>query len=128
MVRDKQELNARERKTKARNKNRTYNQSSLLHVPGKLCVFREEAVARMDHVDIVLEGNFDDLVTGQVSSNGRVLSTLANDIGFVGLLPVHAESVFITEYGDGVQGKLVGSTEDSDLGRVSFCKPALGSE
>lgn len=69
----------------------------------------------MDHVDIVLEGDFDNLVAGEVGADWSVLSSFADNVGFVGLLPVHAESVLIAEDGDGVEGKLVGGTEDTDL-------------
>lgn len=33
----------------------------------------------------MLQGNLDDLVTSKIRANRRVLATLANDIGFVGL-------------------------------------------
>ena len=62
----------------------------------------------------MLESNLDDLVTGEISANWSILATLANDIGFVGLLPVHAQSVFIAEDGNGLEGKFVCGTEDSN--------------
>jgi hypothetical protein len=39
----------------------------------------------MDHLSTMLHGNLDDLVAGQVSTDGRVLASLANDVGLVGL-------------------------------------------
>lgn len=39
----------------------------------------------MDHLYTVLDGNFDDLVAGQVGADRGILSTLANDVGLVGL-------------------------------------------
>jgi hypothetical protein len=89
----------------------TYNQPGLFNIAGKLCVLREEAVSRMNHVDIVLESDFDNLVASKIGTDRCVLSTFANDIGFVGLLPVHAESVFITVYGDGVEREFVSGTD-----------------
>lgn len=67
----------------------------------------------MDHVDIVFNGDFDNLVAGKVCTNWSVLSSLSNDVRLVSLLSVHAESVFITENSYCVEGKLVGSSEDS---------------
>lgn len=77
----------------------------------------------MDHVDIVLDSDFDNLVASKVCSNWGVLSSLSNDVCLVGLLSVHAESVFITENSYGVEGKLVGGSEDScrtTLGKAPF--------
>lgn len=68
----------------------------------------------MDEVNIVGLCNLDYLVTSQVSTDRGVLSALANDIGFVGLLPVHGQAVLITEDGDGLQRQLVRGTEDSN--------------
>jgi hypothetical protein len=65
----------------------------------------------MDHIDIVLESNLDNLVTGKVGTNWSVLSAFADNVGLVGFLPVHAKSVFIAVYGDGVEGKFVGGTD-----------------
>jgi hypothetical protein len=69
----------------------------------------------MDHVNVVLEGDLDDLVTGEIGTDWSVLSALANDIGLIGLLPVHAESVFIAVYSDGMERKLVGGTDYDTL-------------
>jgi hypothetical protein len=33
----------------------------------------------------VLDGDLDDFVAGKISSDGGILTTLANDVGFVGL-------------------------------------------
>lgn len=94
-------------------KKSTYNDTRLLHIAGKFCVLRQEAIARVDHVDIVFDSNFDDLVASKVSTDWSVLSSLSNNVCLIGLLPVHAESVFITENSYGVEGKFVGGSEDS---------------
>jgi len=38
----------------------------------------------MDHLDSMLQGNLDDLVPSQVSTNWGVLSALSDHIGFIG--------------------------------------------
>lgn len=43
---------------------------------------------RVDHLNTVLEGDLDNLITGQVGADGGILSTLANDVGFIGLCVV----------------------------------------
>jgi hypothetical protein len=68
----------------------------------------------MDHVDLVLEGDLDNLVAGEVSSHGGELAAGANLVGLVGLLPVHAEAILMAVDCDRVQGQLVGRTEDAD--------------
>jgi len=78
----------------------------------------------MDHVDLVLEGNLDDLVGGEVGADGRVLAAGANLVGLVGLLAMHAEAVLMAVDGDGVQRQLVGGAEDADgdLAAVGDCE------
>ena len=39
----------------------------------------------MDHLHAMLQSNLDDFVACQICSNGCILSSLANDIGFIGL-------------------------------------------
>lgn len=39
----------------------------------------------MDHLGAMLNGNLDDLVASEISTNGGVLSTLANDVRLIGL-------------------------------------------
>jgi hypothetical protein len=68
----------------------------------------------MDHVDIVLDRNLDDLIAGEVSTNGCVLPTLPNLVGLIGLLPVHAEAILMTVDCNCMQRQLVGCSEDSD--------------
>lgn len=136
----------------------TYNQTGLLHVSGKLGIFGQETVALgrrlvmktrpspdcgslltwMDHLSSVLESDLDDLVAGQIGTHRGVLSSLANDVGFVGLcsrvisflrargegdprcskqpltLPVHAQPVLVAEDGNGVERQLVGGSEDAN--------------
>lgn len=92
----------------------THDKTSFLNVTRKASVLREKAVARMDHLGAVLHSDLNDLVTSEVSSNGRVLAALANHVRLVGLLPMHAKSILITEDSDGVQGELVGGSEDTN--------------
>ena len=40
---------------------------------------------RVDHLGTVLNANLDNLITREIGSNGGVLTTLSNDVGFVGL-------------------------------------------
>ena len=60
------------------------------------------------------ESDLDDLITSKVSSNRSVLATLANDIGLIGLLPVHSHAVLVREDRDSLERQLVGGTEDAD--------------
>lgn len=78
----------------------------------------------MDHVDVVLEGDLDNLVAGEISSNGRVLAAVADLVGLIGFLSMHGKAVFMTVDGDGVQRQLVSCTEDSDwdLSTVGHCR------
>ena len=62
----------------------------------------------------MLKGNLDDLVSSQVGADWGVLPTLSDSIGLVGLLPVHAKSILMTENSDSVEGKLVSCSKDSD--------------
>ena len=39
----------------------------------------------MDHLGAVFDGNLDDLVAGEISSNRGVLAALANDVCLIGL-------------------------------------------
>ena len=39
----------------------------------------------VDHLSTMLDGDLDDFVAGEISSDGGILTTLANDVGFVGL-------------------------------------------
>lgn len=40
---------------------------------------------RVNHLDAMLFGNLDNLVAGEVSTDGGVLASLADDVGFIGL-------------------------------------------
>jgi hypothetical protein len=62
----------------------------------------------------VLDCDLDDLVAGQVSTDGCVLTTSADLVGLVSLLPVHAEAVLMTVDCDCVERQLVGCSEDAD--------------
>jgi hypothetical protein len=39
----------------------------------------------MDHIYVMLESDLDDFISSQVRSNWGILTSLANDIGLVGL-------------------------------------------
>ena len=60
------------------------------------------------------KSDLDNLVTSKVRSNRSVLATLANHISLIGLLSVHAHAVLVREDGYGLEGQLVGGTEDTD--------------
>ena len=62
----------------------------------------------------MLDGNLDDLVASQVGTNGRVLAALANLVGLIGLLAMHAETVLMAVDGHSVQRQLVGCAENAD--------------
>ena len=44
-----------------------------------------ERPTRVDHLNAMLDGNLDNLVTGKIGSDGGVLAALANDVSLVGL-------------------------------------------
>lgn len=92
----------------------TYNDPGLFYLPCELGVLGEEAIARVNHVDAMLQSNLDDFVAGEVSSDRRILSSLSDNISLVGLLSVHAETVLVAEDGHSLKGQLVGGTEDPD--------------
>ena len=91
----------------------TYNETSFFNVLCKFSVLGEKAVARVDHVNLVLKCNFDDFIASQVCSDGSVLASVSNLIGLIGLLPVHTEAVLMAVDSDRVEGQLMGSTENT---------------
>lgn len=93
---------------------RTHNYTRGLDLPSKLGVLAEKTIARMYHVDVMLDSNLDNLIGSQVGSDWCVLATLADDIGLISLLPVHTQSVLITVYGDCLKGELVRGSEDTN--------------
>lgn len=44
-----------------------------------------EAQTRVDHVGTMLDGNANDLITSKIGPNGGILTTLADDVGLIGL-------------------------------------------
>lgn len=50
----------------------------------------------MDHVDIVVLCDLDDLVDLKIGLNGGILTALSDSVGFISLLTMHAQSVFMT--------------------------------
>ena len=91
----------------------TYNETSFFNVLCKFSVLGEKAVARVDHVSLMLKRNFDDFIAGQVCSDGSVLASVSNLVGLVGLLPMHAEAVLMAVDSDCMEGQLMGSTENT---------------
>ena len=43
---------------------------------------------RVDHVGAVLEGDLDDFIASKIRADRRVLATLADDIGLIGLYEI----------------------------------------
>jgi hypothetical protein len=78
----------------------THDHASSLDLASKLGVLAQETITGMDEVNIVCLCDFDDLVARKVSSNRCVLSSLANDIGFISLLSVHGQAVLMTVHGN----------------------------
>lgn len=85
---------------------KTYNKTSLFDVAGKCSVLGQETVSwmilapkyslleikknegkltRMNQLSAVLNGNLDNFVASEISSDRGVLASLANDVGFIGL-------------------------------------------
>ena len=56
----------------------------------------------------MLDSNLDDLVASDISSDRRVLATLADDIGFVGLCNTIAMSVVVLDTGHKIAARISG--------------------
>ena len=54
----------------------------------------------MDHLHTVLDGDSDDLVASQVGADRGELTSLANDVGFVGLCDTGSAFVTKTRQGE----------------------------
>jgi hypothetical protein len=80
--------------------------------PGEFGIFSEEAVARMDHVDVVFLGQGNDAWDIKVRAD-RALA-LADEIGFVSFEAMDAESIFLRVNGDGAQAQFGGGAENAD--------------
>ena len=104
----------RHRVNRTESEGRTYDQTSCFDGTSKPGILGQEPITGVDHVDVVLDRDLDDLVAGEVSTDGGVLPALPDLVGLIGLLPVHAEAVLMTVDCDCVQRQLVGGTEDSD--------------
>jgi hypothetical protein len=55
----------------------------------------------MDHLSAMLNGNLDDLVASEISTNRGVLPALANDVGLVGLCGPSSADVLIIRWREG---------------------------
>ena len=85
---------------------------SLLTQLHKLGRFGEEAVARMDRVDIVLDGNVDDALGVEVGADGALAR--ADQEGFVRLVTVQRAEILLAVDGHRLQVELRGSAADAD--------------
>lgn len=74
----------------------------------------------MYHLNTMLFCNPNDLVLSEVGLYRSVLSTLANHVGLVSFLTVHTQSILVAVDGYGLEGQLVGCTEDSDRDLASI--------
>ena len=72
----------------------------------------QQAVARVDRVDVVPLGQLDDLVLGQVG--GHRLQALADQVGLVGLVAVQVDAVLLREDRDRAEAELGAGAEDAD--------------
>ncbi len=72
----------------------------------------EQAIARMNRVDLVPLGQLDDLVLGQVGRHR--LEALADQIGLVGLVAVQVDAILFREDRHGAEAELGAGAEDAD--------------
>jgi hypothetical protein len=86
--------------------------SCVLDLFSKLRVLGKESVTGVDHVDVVLQSNSDDVVLGEVGGDWG--HALADEVRFVRLVSVGTHSVLVRIDGNGGHSKLVGGSEDSD--------------
>lgn len=61
----------------------------------------------MDHLRAVLDGNLDNLIASEIRSDRGILTTLSNDVGFVGLYSAPAVSVIAIKNGGGTNQRAV---------------------
>ena len=71
----------------------------------------QQAVARVDRVDVVALGQLDDLVFGQVGRHR--LQPLADQVGLVGLVAVQVDPVLLGKDRDGAKAQLGAGAEDT---------------
>ena len=83
----------------------------------------QQAVARVDRVDLVALGELDDLVLGQVG--GHRLEPLADQVRLVGLVAVQMDAIFLGEDRDRAEPELGRRAEHAnrDLAAVGAEKP-----
>ena len=84
----------------------------LLAGRGKLRIFGEKAVPRMDRVDAMLLGDRHDPLDVEVGADR--LAGPADEIGFVGLEAVEGEAVFVGIDGHGPHAEFVGGAKHAD--------------
>lgn len=52
-------------------------------------------LTRVDHLDAMLDSNSDNLVASEISSDRGILTSFANDVGFVGLYTQGIQSAYL---------------------------------
>src|SRR5262249_777693 len=87
-------------------------ETGLIAGAGKGGIFGEEAVSRMDGVDVVLAGEGDDALNVEVRPNR--FARLADPVGFVRLEAVQREAILVRIDGDGPNAQFVRGTEHAD--------------
>lgn len=66
----------------------------------------------MDHVDIVLQGDPDDIILSEISSYRS--HSFSNEITLVTLVSMSVHPILVRVDGNGGHGQFVGSSENSD--------------
>lgn len=78
----------------------------------KVMALRQETVARVNGIDVVLLAHTNDLGNAQVSLHW--CQPLAHDVGLVGLLTVHMHFVLLRVDGHRLDAQLIASAEDAN--------------
>ena len=84
----------------------------FLAAPCQLCILGEEAVARMDGIDIVLLADADDVLDVEVGIDW--LLALAHEIRLVGATAVQGQDIFFGIDGDRADAHLMAGAENAD--------------
>ena len=84
----------------------------ILAALGQLCVLGEEAVARMDGIDIVLLADTDDVLDVEVGIDW--LLALADEIRFIGAAAMQRQDIFFRVDRDRADAHLVAGAENAD--------------
>ncbi len=79
---------------------------------GEIGVLGEESVPGVDQIDAVVLGEGDDAVDVEIGADGAF--ALTDEIRFIGLEAVHAETVFLRENGDRAQTEFARGAENAN--------------